>query len=561
MEKSRPTIESPAATGDRSSFSLKHAIVVALLGFVLAVLVQWKTGAWKDDFSATGDETSHFTSAVAMSRYLMSTHILAPYRFASQYYLHYPKVAFGKWPPLFHLLSGIWFLIFPPSRFAAVLFIAVQTAVLGVVAFWVASRLLPHLLASLAAIAVVVSPFFMMHSTIFMTEPQLATLGLLAIMALLNFLEGGSWKSGLAFVIAATACVLTKANGWAVLLSAGAGYLWLRKDTRTSVFQVTVVLLLVVLLCVPFYYFFVRAMSDGNSYSKPTFQFTREVLPTYLKESFYALGAAISVLFLLGILLCFRRGFRQQPHRCAIVLLITWIAGPFVFQLIIPASFEVRHLAIAFPCVVLLAFVAIESLLGRFGQRVVLCAGAATVLLTVPWTMAARYSDLFQIAAPRIVSDLSHSANKAVLISSNGLGEGRMVASMLALDPQTRFICVRATKLLADSNWGASDYHLLARTKEDVLNKLDGVPVSYAAVHEIARRKGLPHWALLREALLSSPERWHISSVINSFSTEEGSETLTIFVNSANLTKAVKQLDVDMRRKLGLIFELQHPGE
>jgi hypothetical protein len=95
---------------------LAYGIATVLVTALLVLLIQWKTGAWRDDFSATGDEASHFTSAVAMSQYFVSgEQIVHPYEFAFQYYLHYPKVAFGKWPPLFYVLSGVWFLVFSPS--------------------------------------------------------------------------------------------------------------------------------------------------------------------------------------------------------------------------------------------------------------------------------------------------------------------------------------------------------------------------------------------------------------------------------------------------------------
>lgn len=549
----------PSLVKARDSWLLKCGFITTLIVAILVLFIQWTTGAWRDDFSATGDEPSHFTSSVAMTSYLTSGQILRPYAFVSRYYLHYPKVAYGKWPPFFYVISGVWFLMFSPSRLTAMLLIALETTLLGLVTFWVASRLLSPLLAIIAAITVVITPFFALHSTIFMLEPQTALLGLLSLVAFSAVLENPGWKTGVAFALVTSACILTKANGWALMISAGLGYLWLRTQNRARFLPIVALLVATTVMSAPFYVLFVHAMSDGNLAAKPSLWFTLGAVPAYLKGSAEAMGLAVCGLFLMRLFLCVRNAYRPKEHRPLIALLVTWTVGPFMFQAIVPASFEIRHLAIAFPCVVLLAFTVIDRLFDRFGQGLVHVAGITLLLVTVPWAMPQRYSPLFLIAAPQIASKLSSTTNQAILLSSNGSGEGRLVASMAALDPKgTKYFCVRATKLIVDSDWGAFDYHLLARTKEDVLKKLDSVPVGYVAIHDMGYR-GRPHYALLRDAVLSAPEKWRPTGVIESVSVPDGKETLTIYENSENLAKPVTTLNLDLRRKLGRTIALQSP--
>jgi hypothetical protein len=542
-------------------FAWRFTLAAFLLAALLAVFVQWRTGAWRDDFSATGDESSHFTSSVAMSRYLTSGQLMHPYQFASQYYVHYPKLAFGKWPPFFYLLSGIWFLIFSPSRLTAMIFIALESAALAAVAYWVASRLLPPLLALLAALAVVATPFFALHSTIFMLEPQTAALGLLSLMAFLAVLEGvGLWAEA-AFIAASCACILTKANGWAVLLSAGIGYLFLRRRAKISLFRLAAVFALVVAICAPFYYVFLHAMSDGNVSGSPSLAFTMAAVPSYLQNSALAVGPAISVLLVAALIAYLLGASRGTGPRPLVVLLLAWAGGAFLFQSVVPASFEIRHLAIAFPCLVLLAFAGVRELCDRFEPRWAPAASVALLLLTIPWTMPARFSDLFQIAAPEVVSDLAKTVNKAVLVSSDGPDEGRMVASMAALDLERRYICIRATKLLVDTDWGADDYRLLVSTPADVLKKLDSVPVGLVLIHDMGRREPYKHDLLLRDALLSAPGQWRVKQVLKGTSPDGTPESLTVFENSANAAKPILSFQVDMRRKLGRVLATQFNDE
>jgi hypothetical protein len=49
------------------------------------------------------------------------------------YYLHYPKVAIGHWPPGLYGILGIWLLAFGASRGAAMLFMATVAAILATI--------------------------------------------------------------------------------------------------------------------------------------------------------------------------------------------------------------------------------------------------------------------------------------------------------------------------------------------------------------------------------------------------------------------------------------------
>jgi hypothetical protein len=559
VRQSSPNTRAPKSDVRNSGVFFYGALTLAV-AFLFAIFIQYHTGAWRDDFSATGDEASHFTSAVAMRGYLSSHEILRPYDFASQFYLHYPKVAFGKWPPVFYVASGIWFLLVPPSRFSAMLFIALQTSLLALAVFWVASRLQTRLIAFLSAILVVATPFFAMHATIFMLEPQVAAIALLSLLAFLAFFRRPGWITGACAVLATTAAILTKANGWALLVSAGLSYLWLRRDLSISLVKTAIVFAAILVLSVPFYYVFVNAMADGNEASSPTLAFTLHAIPAYLDGTLESVGIAVCLLFVFRLILCLRGKYAVGEDRQLIAVLFAWIAGPFLFQSIVPASFEIRHLAIAFPPVCLVAVSLTGLLAERFGPRFVPTAAIGLILLTIPWTMPARYSELFQITAARIVPKLSASPNGAILITSNGPGEGRLVASMVALDPAARDFCVRPTKLIVDSNWGATDYHLLATTKEEVLAKLDSVPVSYVAVHNMElRRSRMAHHALISEALVSAPERWRLDQVIESTSLPDGKETVAIYENTANLARPVTDLNIDMHRKLNRVLVLRPP--
>ena len=63
--------------------------------------------------------------------FLLSGDYADPLAYAIDYYVHYPKVALGHWPPLFHLVSAAWMMLFSASRISLLLMMAFLAALLG----------------------------------------------------------------------------------------------------------------------------------------------------------------------------------------------------------------------------------------------------------------------------------------------------------------------------------------------------------------------------------------------------------------------------------------------
>src|ERR1700685_2548586 len=98
---------------DRIFFPAIAAVGLALLA------VQWSAGAWNAEFNSNPDESAQFVSGRMIWEYLTTLPRENPVTWAKQYYLHYPKVAIGHWPPGYHLAEGSWSLIFGSSRNSA----------------------------------------------------------------------------------------------------------------------------------------------------------------------------------------------------------------------------------------------------------------------------------------------------------------------------------------------------------------------------------------------------------------------------------------------------------
>ncbi|MGI8919323.1 MAG: hypothetical protein ACR2H6_12055, partial [Pyrinomonadaceae bacterium] len=100
-----------------------------LIIFALTLLFQWASGAHYAALGAEPDEASHYVTGVMIRDYVACGLPNNPITFAKDFYVHYPRVAFGLWPPLFHMLSGVWMLAFGTDRMSVMFLLAALTAI------------------------------------------------------------------------------------------------------------------------------------------------------------------------------------------------------------------------------------------------------------------------------------------------------------------------------------------------------------------------------------------------------------------------------------------------
>src|SRR3974390_765905 len=91
-----------------------------LAGFARVVMAtilrQGRGNAYWSEFGGYPDEPAHYVTGLMIRDYVASGFPGSPVAYAENYYLHYPKVAFGIWGPLLHFTEAAWTLVFPPSR-------------------------------------------------------------------------------------------------------------------------------------------------------------------------------------------------------------------------------------------------------------------------------------------------------------------------------------------------------------------------------------------------------------------------------------------------------------
>ena len=184
----------------------------------LALVMQIWVGAYRTERGNFPDEAGHFMNGMLVRDYLTEGLGENPMQFARQYYLNYPKIAPGMWPPLYHGLLGIFLLPGWPPETAALLLIALATAWTGWRLFRILSLLTTRRLAFAIAAVFLCTPVIVNLSSAVMLDIVIAAFALEATYWLALFVGSGHWRHAALYGLFAAGGCLTKGNGLAILL-------------------------------------------------------------------------------------------------------------------------------------------------------------------------------------------------------------------------------------------------------------------------------------------------------------------------------------------------------
>lgn len=166
-----------------------NLLVAAVITIAIFGLIQWHGGAYTAEFDGHMDEPSHFVTALMLRDYVLTWPWPNPIPWAEQYYIHYPRVALGHWPPLYHLLLGAWWIVLPPSRETAILLQGLLAVCTAVAFHRLALRAASPGIGLFATGLLIASPLFQQAATQVMTEQLNLLLAVLFLDTLGRFVE------------------------------------------------------------------------------------------------------------------------------------------------------------------------------------------------------------------------------------------------------------------------------------------------------------------------------------------------------------------------------------
>lgn len=505
-----------------------HAVVVnhvgrvarnLLVGGVLlcAVLnIQMAVGAYKSERSSYSDEASHFMNALLVRDYIREGLRQNPIRFAEEYYLHYPKIAPGMWPPLFATSAGLFmFLGWSPQTATFVL--------LALVNAWAAWRLYRFILsfgsplaAAVLAGVLCLIPAIVDLATAAMVDLLILALALEATYWLARFFRTGENRHAVLFGVFSTMCCLTKGNGLALAFLPPCLAIFTRRYDRFAQRGLYIAAAMVIVFAGPpltLSFYLDSAIGDFGQ-----FHF-RDVIGRLFYYSVYLqqqLGTFVIGLSLIGFVVAVWQGMRSNPSDASVnkaALAALAVAG-MAFHLVNPHLLSsYRYIAMVFPPLLGLVPVGIDAIASRVRAESARRSLQTALLLAALVTFFA-ITPAFAIRLPlgvgATVDFIERSRglpNSTTIIISDAEGEGAMVSEVARRHPVPRATIIRGTKLVATDDWAGNRFRLLYDSPRALLKELEDLHVNYLVMDYSQNAAAIRFWRQVRELIDTNGDR------------------------------------------------------
>jgi Dolichyl-phosphate-mannose-protein mannosyltransferase len=482
-----------------------------LLGLVVALQVAG--GAYASGFGGYPDEPAHLVTSLMVRDFIAGLDFRHPLQFAQHYYLHYPKVAIGHWPPVFYGALGIWFLIFDASRGTALMFIAVVAAATASIIYLTGKRLIGRWAGVMAAALFVASPLVQESSARVMTE-HLSTLGMLvSTLYFARFARTGGIGDGLAFGTVAAVAILTHANAWALAAVPGITIALTNRWDLLGRPGLWLAAVPVLVFCVPWYIVTLHMAEDGLLAGGSHF-WTQA--PDFGRSIYAALGFAVLLFALIGLWTTHVQIVRRAELGTEWAALAALAAAAFVLHCIIPTGAETRYMVAVVPSIVLFSAAGIDGIARRFSARRsvgVVRVGLALALTAVfcmeSFALPLQLRNEGYTALVRDVEARVLDAPQVWLVSSGSTGEGCLVAAVALQEGRPKSYVLRGKTILAGGDWLWSNTEDRFDTPAKLAALLDEIPVTIVVIDDrVPYEQQRPYHDRLRKLVASEGERW-----------------------------------------------------
>ena len=483
------------------------AVPLAVVATSIVVYVtSLASGGAPSELTTAPDEAAHYVTALMIRGYLASGLDGDPRAFAEQYYLYYPKVGFGVWPPLFHLLLGVWLLVAGSSLSSALLWMSLTTTIVGVLLFCGTRRSLGWPLATATVVWFITMPGVQLSMSSVMLDMMCALFLLAAALSFARYMDTESTRDALWFSILASAAILTKYNGLALALLPPIAIVAARRWQllrRGSFWLMPVV---VAVFCGP-WYVLQRNMVRYAAEPVPTGSAWLVASRDNLAEIVAQVGIAAVPLIVIGFVV---RVVRRPAHHTLWASLFALAVALWVFHSVVYPITGSRYFIAPFACAALFAAAGLHWVathapwprLSRPEHRRWCAAGALAALVLVTFSSPPRIERGFADAA-RVVLPRLPATNVTTLVSSDPVGEGAFVAYVAEHEPSPRSFVLRGSKLFASDTWMGLNYFVRYQDSQSILAALDMARVEFVVLDDASQEL---HHRLLTEAVSTSDE-------------------------------------------------------
>jgi hypothetical protein len=510
------------------------------IALVLAVvLLQIESGAYRSDFDANDDEPGHVVSSLMIRDYFASGRHVSPLRFAEEYYIHYPRVAIGHWPPGFHSCEALWMLAFGRNRTAMLSFVAAAEAALILSVFvWLRRRC--GIWIAFVSASVLATARCMQAATAAVTPDILLALLLFWVTVMYaRYCRTGQrrdlWWAAILGVLAlgihGRAAILLLLPSAAALLG-----------KRFTKFHVALIVPLLLIL--------VFAPGFLGQAGRPHVASSGRHALLFVIESFRAAGwpiMCVAIIALAGGLSGILRFASVPPEWTTAGALLV---ASLVFYTLVHVPLQANYMIATTPAAVALFAFGWQSIEMRYRTHSRLINGfmAVLALSTIGFHMLppVRMPDL---GARQVILRLSslEPPSRVWLVAGSALFEGTIIAETAIMERSTHIV-LRSSKVLARSTWSGEYY----RTRFSGIAEIDAYLDSVHA-----------RWIIV-EAAQERPDIRQLTSVMEEYPSKWSERTdlalppnVRLFERTGEMPSGPLEIHLDMRDKLGSILSLR----
>jgi hypothetical protein len=487
-----------------------------LLLLAFAILLQWAGGAYACEFGGYPDEPAHYVTGLMVHDYMLSGFFHNPMKFAETFYFHYPKVAFGMWGPLMHLIEGVWMALFSPSRSSVLILMALIAAALAFTLARVIGGEFGWVAGVCAGMTLLATRCVQTYTAMVMADNLCALMDFWAIIWLGRYFRTERRRDAVLFAAFAILAVLTKGNGIALALAPPIAMLITRRFRLLKTLNFWLPAGLVVAIAGPWQYVSSRFLSGIGEVRHVSWSIGAAYVPMIVQ----ILGPWLLPFVLVGIYDRIISPFAARAVEGRWAAAAAMIPAFWLFHWLVPSSSaELRYVA-ALAAPVLMFFAAgvarvADMLPRRFPYPVrawVLAVAAAGIFAGTSFAVPQKRSYGFSELADALVS-MPNSASSVMLVSSEAQGEGMLVSEIAMRDRRPGRVVLRATKILATVSWHGDHYEPRPPTPEEAQEYLERIPVQFLVLDEMPGPFRYAHHQNLFRMIAMYPDRWQLLGV------------------------------------------------
>ena len=504
--------DAPAATPGVRFWA---GLVVLYCG--VSLLIQLLSGVYRAELSHLPDETAHVMTSLLIHDYAVSGFHQTPRAYAENYYLHYPKVAFGMWPPFFHACTAAGLLLLGPARASVLVVIAVQSALFGLLLAIAVSRLSRPAFGAAAGLLLLLVPQVLLATTSVMLDTWVAVLELAALFWIVDYFRTARFGSAAAFGLFAGMAMSTKGNGNAIVLVPIFLLLLTRRFAllRRPGLYVSAVLSLG--LGLPWQWISWRLLRTSVPISRMDAPRVLHLAAGYGGILVHDLGIPVCAAAVLGLAAgcsgLLRR--RWQEWTAADFLragLLGLLLAVFLFHCAVPIPGpEARYMLPAFAALLAFGVEGVRWVAARpaLARQSALIPAVLAVPLLVPAALAFSIPARPALGFQEIAGGLAEpkAGPTAILVCSDALGEGALTSEIAFHDRRPGNIILRATKVMSMSPWDGMSYQPLTASPSELESYLESVPVDVVVV-DLTAAAWPQDRAILLQTMEQFPARW-----------------------------------------------------